>query len=313
MRKFICLAGLTLLFSHVLLAQDEGTIVKRERIDRSQGIFLGFGPSFTLGKNIGDYSTGLNLEAGFLKRLNRVFSIGPSLSYIKFKYDPAKTKAETAADLYVGNTEGTNIDLNGWHAKYDPLGLPPDYDWQYGYLLQLEGGDISLFSLALNLKINFIPITDKTKFSFYGFAKPFITSAKRDDVSGVGTRYVYEAYEDKKNTTTVADDVLTYAADDNIWHPDGKTDPWGPGTQFPALNEETKISGGIFLGPGVEFMPAAPFSFFFQVSFGYTFPISYVSTESYPKTIDSYVNDEFPIVNKGFPSVNIQFGASLNF
>ena len=71
-----------------LLAQDEGAIEKRERIARNKGVFLNLGPSFTLGKNIGDYSTGFNFEAGYLKRVNRVLSVGPSISYMSFKYDP---------------------------------------------------------------------------------------------------------------------------------------------------------------------------------------------------------------------------------
>lgn len=302
MRNSICVAFLVLVCSISVSAQDEGTIVKKERIDKSQGFFIGLGPSFTLGKNIGDYSTGINVEAGFLKRVNRVLSIGPSLSYIGFNYDPAKTKAETADDLYTGITD----DINDWHAKYDQYGLPPDYQWEYGFLLNLEGGDITLFSLALNLKLNFIPITDKTKFSFYGFAKPFITSANRTEVSGTGERYVYEAYED------IANEQLFFNTDDDTWYPDGFVDPWGPDT-FPALEEETVITGGIFVGPGIEFKPAGKVSFFAQAAFGYTFPISYVSTESYEKTYSSYTDDEFPIVEEGFSSINIQFGVSLNF
>ena len=84
MTKFTNLAFLLLVCSSFASAQDEGTIVKRERIERSSNIFLGFGPSFTLGKNIGDYSVGFNIEGGYVKRLNRVFSIGPSISYVKF-------------------------------------------------------------------------------------------------------------------------------------------------------------------------------------------------------------------------------------
>ena len=163
-----------------------------------------------------------------------------------------------------------------------------------------------ILSLAVNLKINFIPITDHTKFSVYGFAKPFVSSARRGEVSGKGERYVYEAYED------VANEQLYFDTDDDTWYADGNLDEWGP-TAFPALKKESKVSGGIFVGPGVEFMPAGKVSFFGQVSFGYTFPISYVSTESFSKTVASYTDDKFPIVEKGFPSVTLQFGASVNF
>lgn len=307
MRKLYFLPGLILFAALSLNAQDEGTIVKRDRIERSQNLFLSVGPSFTFGENIGDYSTGVNIEVGYMKRVNRVLSIGPSFSFISFAYDPAKTKAETAADLYVGQSD----DVSNWHEHYDPLGLPANQSWQVGRLLQLEGGDISLYSLVLNLKANFVPITDSRKFSVYAFAKPFVSVSKRDAVSGTGTLYVYEAYEDED------EEILYYATDDNTWYEapsDVLVDKWGPTDQFPALKEETKITGGIFIGPGLEFMPAKKISVYFQAAIGYTFPISYVSTESYPKTIsDAYFNDEFPIVEKGFPSLNLQFGVSYNF
>ncbi len=301
MKKLFCLFSLVLFTTSIASAQDEGNIVKRDRIQRDNGIFIGFGPSFTLGKNIGDYSTGFNFETGYLKRLNRILSIGPSISYLSFKYDPAKTSAEDADDLYVGIADN----LNTWHERYDQFGLPPDYQWDYGFLLNLKGGDISLISLALNLKLNLIPIKDNTKFSVYAFAKPFVASANRKEVTGTGERYVYEAYEDDV-------DGLYYDTNDNTWYPDGYVDDWGPNA-FPALKEETTVTGGIFIGPGVELIPTKTISIFAQASFGYTFPISMVSTKSYDFTVEDYLKEEFPMVKEGFPSVNIQFGASFNF
>ncbi len=301
MKKLFCLFGLVLFTTSIASAQDEGNIVKRDRIQRDNGIFIGFGPSFTLGKNIGDYSTGFNFETGYLKRVNRILSIGPSISYLSFKYDPAKTSAEDADDLYVGVAD----EINTWHERFDSQGLPPDYEWDYGFLLNLEGGDISLISLAVNLKLNLIPIKDNTKVSVYAFAKPFVAIANRKEVTGTGERYVYEWYEDEN------DGSLNYT-DDGLWYPDGYVDDWGPDI-YPALKEETTVTGGIFLGPGVEFIPTKAVSLFAQVSFGYTFPISMVSTKSYDFTIEDYLKDEFPMVKEGFPSVNIQFGASFNF
>lgn len=311
MRKCLFLAALICILSPLVHAQDEGTIVRRERIERSQGIFLSVGPSFTFGKNIGDYSTGVSIEAGYMKRLNRVLSVGPSVSFLQFNYDPAKTKAETAADLYVGHAS----DVANWHEKYDALGLPADQSWDVGRLLELDGGNVQLLSLVVNIKANFVPITDRRKFSFYAFAKPFVAYSKRDAVTGKGTLYVYEAYEDDQGDSNPSNDILYYATDDGEWYAAPvPVDEWGPSDQFPALGKDSKVTGGIFVGPGIEFMPAAKLSFFTQWAFGYTFPISYVSTESYPKTIsDAYFNAEFPIVKKGFPSLTWQFGVSYNF
>jgi hypothetical protein len=310
MKRIVCLAGF-LLSAYTIIAQDEGVIQKRERIDRSKSVFLGFGPSITLGENIGDYSIGFNFEAGFVKRLNRLLSIGPSISYLRFNYDPEQTQSE-----YKGNSD-ISID---WYSQYDtwsekyPITEGNTYD--YRYLLSLEGGDVSLISLALNIKLNFIPITDNTKFSVYGFAKPFISIANREAVTGSGVRQVWESYEDRNGTlTNESDDVLYYYQNDDTWHPDGYVEDWdseGP-DGYPVLAKESSVTGGIFLGPGIEFVPANAVSFYFQAAFGYTFPVSFVSTESYENTVTSYVDEEFPIVKEGFPSVNLQFGVSFNF
>jgi len=285
-----------------LSAQDEGAIVKRERIDKNKGIFLNFGPSFTLGKNIGDYSTGFNIELGFLKRLNRVLSVGPSVSYQSFMYDPEVTTAKSG-DAYIGTG-----DPNGWRTKY----AFPSLSYDYGYVLNLEGGDLSLTSLAVNIKLNFIPVKDNTKVSAYGFVKPFVSISSRKAVNGSDARYTYETFEDDNNTATTQDDILYYDQGDNTWYPDGYTGKWGP-ESYDALKSETKVTGGVFIGPGVEVMPTKSFSFFLQAAFGYTFPVSFISTQSYDKTVTAYSNEKFPMVNKGFPSINVQLGASYNF
>jgi hypothetical protein len=308
MTKFTYLAFFLVACAFIVGAQDEGTIVKRERIDRSNNIFIGFGPSFTLGKNIGDYSIGFNIEAGYQKRMNRVFSIGPSLSYLSFNYDPEVTNVKGSAYLGYG-------DPAGWGTKYSIQGFAYDY----GYVLSLEGGDLSLISLALNLKLNFVPIKDNTKFSVYGFAKPFISYAMRGAVNGKDQRYSYEIYEDINGTLSqTLDDVLYYGETgeyyaDLIYNDLTNTgNQWGP-EEYEALEESNEVTGGIFIGPGIEIVPTNGLSFFLQAAFGYTFPVTYISTESYEPTITDYVKEEFPMVKKGFPSVNIQFGLSFNF
>jgi len=276
MRNFICLAFFLLISSFLVSAQDEGTIVKKERIDRSQGFFFGLGPSFTFGDNIGDYSTGFNVEMGYQKRLNRVFSIGPSLSYLSFKYDPEAADGTTGAFIqYIDDVE-------------DP------YYWE-GYTIELTGGDLSLISLALNLKINFVPIKDDSKISVYGFAKPFVTFVSRTEVSG-NSSYLKTADPDGLTDWEVINDDIPWGAED-----------------YPILASDTEFTGGIFIGPGVEFSPAKKVSVFVQAAFGYTFPITFVSTGSYDETFDSYFNEEFPMTKEGFPSVNLQVGMSFNF
>ena len=308
MMKFTGVAALVLACTVMVKAQDEGTIVKRERIDKDNGIFLGLGGSATTGKNIGDYKIGFNVELGFQKRLNRIFSIGPSLSYQNFQYDPEETNKDRNA--YVGTGDPAN-----WKTKYNLQSA--NYD--YGYVLTLDGGDLNLISLGVNLKLNFVPIKENSKFSVYGFAKPFVSVASRGEVNGSDQRYTYEIYEDINNTpTNPNDDVLHFNLNndtlypDQLYNADKNQNTWGP-NEYDALKSKTKVTGGIFLGPGIELFPNNTFSFFLQAAFGYTFPVNYVSTESYETTVTSYVDENFPMTTKGFPSINVQFGGSFNF
>lgn len=297
MKKIVCLAGCLLLSSTILFAQDEGVIAKRERIDRSKGIFLGLGPSFTLGKNIGDYSVGFNVEAGFVQRMNRVLSIGPSISYLSFKYDPEETGLN---NVFIG---GPYQDNQG-------------DSFHQGLYFDLSGGRLSLISLALNLKLNFIPVRDDSKISVYAFAKPFISYVSREEVKGTGI--LLENYGDIED----ADDWAAGKVDEFPWEAGATEVEQTYGIEVSdELKKESQISGGIFIGPGIEFFPAGKVSGFFQASIGYTFPVSYISTEVYENS-ENYGNDldvflenieDYPMTNEGFPSVNLQFGVSFNF
>lgn len=301
MIKTLCLSGLILLVSLAASAQDEGTIVKRDRIDRDKSIFLGLGPSFTLGKNIGDYSAGFSLELGFTKRVNRILSVGPSLSFVQFNYDPAVTD--------VGNK---NTFIGGPYT--DPAN---GFSYYEGLYIDLSGGDISLLSLAANLKLNAVPIKDNTKFSFYVFAKPFVAYSMRSEV--VGEAYYLTNYGDIEDPDEWADgiqDIFDWTAGNryvkDTYNVDVSQD----------MKEENKVTGGIFIGPGIELFPTKPFTAFFQVAVGYTLPITYVSTEYYNKegsqnNLNTIVTngdiEKYPMLKKGFPSIGVQFGASYNF
>jgi hypothetical protein len=300
MKKLLCFLSL-LLTVITASAQDEGTIVKRERIDKNKGLFIGLGPSFTFGKNIGDYKTGFNVELGFLKRVNRVLSIGPSISYLSFQYDPEVT-TEREGNAYIGYG-----DPNNWRSKYGLNNLAYDY----GYVLELQGGDLSLTSLAVNIKLNFVPVKDNSIISAYVFAKPFVSLASRKEVSGRGELYTYEIYEDDQGTNIENDDLLHYNLGDDTWYA-GFTETWD-GESYEALKSDTEVTGGIFIGPGIELFPARKFSFYLQATVGYTFPVTFVSTESYEKTVSSYLDKEFPMTKKGFPSLNVQAGMTFNF
>jgi hypothetical protein len=268
--KNLLLTLVLFMFCLSAAAQDEGQAVAKARFERDKSIYFSGGPSLTFGDNIGDYSNGINFEAGFVTRLNKIVSIGPSISYVKFKYDPEITS-----------------DIGG--AYVEDLG---DGYWQ-GYIINLTGGDLSLTSLAFNLKLNLIPISDNSKIAVYAFAKPFVSYSKRTDVFGVSDYY------------------LSYN-DGATWDLEESGIEWGP-DDYDILKEKSEVTGGIFIGGGLEFFPNGKVSFFVQPSLGYTLPVTFISTQSYEPTVEAYLDDNFPMVTKGFPSLNIQFGISFNF
>lgn len=274
--KKIILPTLLSLLALSALAQDEGTAVAQARFARSKSIHFSGGPSKTFGKNIGDYSNGLSFEGGYLKRLNKVLSIGSAFSYSKFKYDPSIT-----------------TDVGGAYIGFISDVQDPDY--YEGYVINLKGGDVTLLSISFDLKIDFIPVNDNSKIAIYGFVKPFISSASRAEVSGLSDYYRTDDPDGLTNWR-VEESGIAWGADD-----------------YPALKKKSNITGGIFIGPGIEFLPSKPVSFYTQVAFGYTFPVSMVSTESYGSDLEDYFNEDFPLIKKGFPSLNIQFGFSFNF
>jgi len=254
--------------------QDEGKVVVKERFERDNSLYFSLGPSFTLGKNLGDYSTGLNFEAGYLKRMNRVLSIGPSLTYLSFNYDPSKTQK-----YYYDIPDNTTLELG------------------------FNGGDVSLVSLGFNIKVNFIPVSDDTKFSVYGLATPFVASATKSEMTGTGEVYSY--------TTNQSASVVFNK--DNV---DG-------------FKKQSNVTGGLHVGVGFEFRPAQKISFFGQAAFSYTLPINYISTSSFLDEStklhgadgNDYYDEEtaivkqesFPIVKKGFSTASIKVGIAYNF
>ncbi|RAW01177.1 hypothetical protein [Pseudochryseolinea flava] len=294
MKKIYCIAFLVLT-SLAANAQDEGAIVKKERLALSQGVFVGLGPSITFGKNIGDYGIGFNAEIGFMKRLNRVLSIGPSLSYQTFKYDAEETGSNNA---FLGDeTQNDNGD-------YFIPGMVVDFD----------GGTINMYSLSVNFKLNFIPVTDNSKVSVYGFAKPFVSMASRTDVKGDAR--IFAVYDEMGDGAYDEEDLIFGYNNYYIDLPWEAGDPtWSQlGIDISDdLKAETKVTGGIFIGPGVEFMPAKKVSIYAQLAFGYTFPVSFISTEKYEGNDLNKVDEKYPIVEEGFPSLNVQAGVSFNF
>ncbi len=275
------LFGLSLLVAMVFRAQaqDEGKIVKRERIERDKNIFVGGGISLINDSNLKEYSTGFNFEGGFSKRLNRILSVGASLSYLSFAYNtPASSKLAPVFGKYPDN----------FYTGFQDFPLQPDV--HTGYLVSFNNTKLSFLSLAIDFKVNFVPVKENSVISIYGFAKPFISYSKHSDIT-IGL----DRYADLNNT--------------NSWAFDKSVSIVAP--------LDGQVTGGIFLGPGIEINPTKPISFFVQASFGYTLSSDFISTKSYPTRsinyfVDPIIDPNWPGKTTGFASINISGGILIN-
>jgi len=279
MRIRFLLLFIALTTYHVVFAQDEGTITKKVRVTRGKSAYFFAGPSYRFGSNDGDYSGGLNLEAGYLVRLNRIVSVGPSLSFSKFSYD------ESISDSFGDeDATGNNIFTDAYVVN----------------IVYMEGGDLTHFSAGFDVKIDFIPMADDRKFNVYGLVKPFVLLSSRADVSATVEPWQMPVLGDPPSEyyyTGPPDDFL-----------DSETDGysrWGA---------EKEFSGGLNLGVGGEYSLPSGLSFLAQASFRMTLPITYVNTSAFdPSIATGYYHPDYPFVKEGFTTLNISLGVSYRF
>jgi hypothetical protein len=258
-------------------AQDEGKIEKRERIERNKNIFVGGGISLINDTNLKEYSTGFNFEGGFSKRLNRVLSLGASLSYLSFAYNtPASPKQAPVFGKYPDN----------FYTGFEDFPAQNLTDVHSGYIVNFNNTKLSFFSLAVDFKVNFVPVKENSVVSFYGFAKPFISYSKHSDIT-----VSLDSYTDINNTNT-----------------------WAFGASASEVVPlDGNVTGGIFLGPGIEINPTKPISFFLQASFGYTLASDFISTKSYPtRDLKLFDDSNWPGKSTGFSSINFSGGILIN-
>lgn len=261
--------------------QDEGKVVVKERFERDNSIYLSLGPAFTLGKNLGDYSTGFNVELGYLKRVNRVFSIGPSLSYLSFAYDASKTQ-------------------KNYYDQPDDIAIE----------LSFSGGNVSLLSLGANVKLSFIPVSDNTKFSVYGVATPFVAMATKSEMTGTaylfqdnGTGVYNKPTQPVSSVAFSKDNVPGFKKDNNV------TGGINIGFGFEVRPTQAL---SISLQPGFSY--TLPVNYIATSSF-VTNSIQYHDTNGkiYYDEATSLNQETFPIVKNGFSAWNIKVGIAYNF
>lgn len=265
-------------------AQEEGTITKKERIVNGKSIYLLAGPSFRF-NNKSDYSGRLNLEAGFLKRLNRITSVGASLNYSKFNYDQSLSNSFENADA-IGNN--AFLEDGGYEV----------------YVVSMEGGDLNFLSIGFDFKFEFIPFNEERKFSAYGIINPFLLVSNRSEVNA-STAIWYS------NTNP-----FTLPYDESNWS--------GAGDLFESINADTpgyerwasatEFTGGVGLGIGLDYSLKSNIKIFMQSTLKFTLPITHIKTNAFPPSRnDGYYHPEYPFVKEGFSTINLALGVSYYF
>lgn len=259
-------------------AQDEGPITKKARVvSKANTVYFSLGPSFRFAGNDSDYGSGFNVGAGFLKRLNRIVSIGPFVSYTTFAYD--KTISNSFADP---DARGNNIFIEegGYQVK----------------VVHMQGGDLKLSSVGADLRFDFIPSERVVKFSFYGIIRPSLVVAARSKITARGETW----YLSEPNNHDPSSWDYSGPPDDDL-SPEG----W---------DAETGFTGGLSAGLGAAWSSPSGLSLFMQTVAGSTFAISHIRTNAYKNTLaDGYYNPEYPLVKKGFQYMNVSVGISYTF
>jgi hypothetical protein len=261
-------------------SQEEGPLEKKARVAKAKIVFVSTGLSVKILNNKGDYKGGLFLEGGLMKRFNKVLSMGPSVSYMKFNYDPSISNSFDNP-----GAKGNNV-------------FPEDAGYAIR-VVDLQGGDLSFISAGYNVKLDIIPFRDNMKFSPYVIARPFIMSAKRTEITATSMIYY--------SSTIPRGDPGTWELSETEF-----LDHKSPG--HGEWRSESGFYGGMNIGIGSEMMLTSKWRLSLQSVIGLTLPVSYISTSSFPASLERGYNAEnYPLVKKGFTSLNISIGFTYNF
>lgn len=264
----------------VAWSQDEGTHIKKERITNGECFYLLGGSSFRF-NNKSDYSGGLNLEAGFLKRLNRITSVGASITFSKFSFDQSLSNS-------FGNPDAIGNNIFQEDGGYEV------------YVVFMDGGNLNLFSGGFDLKFEFIPFNEERKFSAFGLIKPFFLVSKRSDVSASTELWFAN--------TIPFDDPANWSGGDPYENLSSET----PGLERWAA--DTEFCGGVGLGMGLDYSLKSNIKIFIQSTVKFTLPITYIKTNEFPPSRnDGYYHPDYPFVKEGFSTINLSIGVSYYF
>jgi len=265
------------------MGQEEALIAVKARLEKSNSLHFNLGAATSLGQN--NYQGGTFVALGYQKRVNRILSVGGSMSYASYRSD----YNDFMTSKYRDKNWNTEIPTNTYYTESQAQYL----------IVNLSGGDIRQVSLGVVTKINFVPIKSNTVASVYAIAVPSLVMS------------TLEAVESNINffDHPTIDDYLQVNNE----------------SYTPLVESQSKTTGGINIGLGVEFFPTNLFSFYIQAGVGYTFPVPFVDTslyEDHTLDVDFYnpfdkvppLPKNFPLSeDKGFTTLNFQLGLTYNF
>ena len=253
-------------------SQADEIITASARLERSRSFYFTMGNSASLGQT--NYIGGTLLGIGLNKRLNRIFSIGGSLSYSTFRTNYAEFMTGKYFDPKWNNDQPNNFYYPSDQSEY--------------FLVNLSGGDLKQLYFSIPIKLNLIPIKSSTVASVFGTIAPGIVNSQLETILANENYFIHPSETE-------------YLQENNI--------SYKPSEKSSTLTGYLSVQAGVEFFPAsiFSFFLQAGLGYSFKLPYVDT---SLYQTH----TIQEYRNDSFPLSrDKGFSTLNFQLGLCYNF
>jgi hypothetical protein len=190
MKNLLLLAVLMPVFYWPAYSQEEGRAEVKERFERMH--FSSFSVGLVRGST-GDYDKGWQADVGYGKRLNKLITVGASLSFMSLG------NSYTGYDYYVTESDEPSAFPPGSTTD----GEPYDESIEVG----ISGGSFSSFTLNGFLRMNLTPYNDQSKVVVFGFLRPslgisFLSAMTKEVRLVVDYTYVDTDFYDRPATSS---------------------------------------------------------------------------------------------------------------
>lgn len=281
MKKHLVFANFcVLVFVGFGYGQDEGLIQQKARFERPHSIGVQIGPQFRLGK--ADYSSGYSVSVAYTTRVNRILSIGPTLAYSRFAFQPSLTNSFEKKDV-----KGNNIFV--------------DRNTYTAYVATLRGGNLNQLSAGLNLKLDLLPFKPDQKINWSIGIQPFVLANNHSAVSATIQSWSVGTLDPLDDPSLWTDQEES--KEENSTSP-GRSN-W---------SSQTEISGGALVTAGVELMLPGDWKLQILPTLRYTFPITHVKTATFPAfENEGLKSSRFPFAKESLTTVGVVAAISYHF